>query len=114
AATILVIVFFIGGVQAKFEEKRLINDVRATARAVAESMGSAIEIIMTENKINKANGIVADFEKMKRTQGCIIYGKQGQVIATSDRFKDTGEIDGAATKTIMEQGKPGYIQGSVD
>jgi len=87
---IIVTIAFIGfGIfQVRFEEAKLLDELMRKARAVAESMELSMQHALVTNNIRDARWLVEKFQKRERSQGCVIYDKDGNVIAITDRFSE--------------------------
>ena len=87
---IIVTIAFIGfGIfQVKSEEARLLDELMRKAKAVAESMELSVKHALENNNIGDARWLVEKFQKRERTQGCVIYDKDGNAIAITDRFSE--------------------------
>ncbi len=87
---IIVTVAFIGfGIfQVKFEEAKLLDDLMRKAKAVAESMELSVKHALENNRVGDAKWLVEKFQKRERSQGCVIYDKEGNVVAITDRFSE--------------------------
>lgn len=85
---IIVTIAFIGfGIlQVRFEEARLLDELMRKARAVAESMELSVKHALENNNVRDARWLVEKFQKRERSQGCIIYDKDGNIMAITDRF----------------------------
>jgi trehalose 6-phosphate synthase len=85
---IIVTISFIGfGIfQVRSEEAKLLDDLMRKAKAVAESMELSVKHALENNNIRDAMWLVEKFQKRERSQGCVIYDKDGNVIAITDRF----------------------------
>ncbi len=85
---IIVTVAFIGfgAFQVRSEEVRLLDDLMRKAKAVAESMEMSVRHALMNNNTRDAKWLVEKFQKRERSQGCVIYNKEGDVIAITDRF----------------------------
>jgi trehalose 6-phosphate synthase len=85
---IIVTMAFIGfGIfQIRSDESKLLDDLMRKARAVAESMELSVKHALMNNNIRDARWLVEKFQKRERFQGCVIYDKDGNVRAITDRF----------------------------
>ena len=94
---ILVIVavgFTIFGIfQVRFEEEKLQDDLERKTRHIAESMELSVKQVLQHNDIKNANYLVGKFETRERLQGCIIYNKNGKVVAITEKFTDWTQRD---------------------
>jgi len=81
--------FTISGItQARFTEERLMDDLTKKAKSVAESLDLSAKYILINNDLKQANRLVDSFQKRERLQGCVIYNKDGQILAITERFSD--------------------------
>ena len=86
---IVSIAFTIFGIlQVRFEEEKLIDDLKRKAKAVAESMELSAKQILENKDFRNASRLVEKFQKRERLQGCVIYDKEGNIFAITDRFSD--------------------------
>ena len=87
---IIVTIAFIGfGIfQVRSEETRLLDELMRKAKAVAESMELSVKHALESNNIRDARWLVEKFQKRERSQGCVIYDKDGDIIAITDRFSE--------------------------
>ncbi|MDP2940402.1 MAG: trehalose-6-phosphate synthase [Candidatus Omnitrophota bacterium] len=89
---ILIIVaaaFTIFGIfQVRFEEEKLMDDLQRKARAVAESVELAARFAIVNNDLKIAARVVESFQGRERLQGCIIYDKDGQMLAITKRISN--------------------------
>jgi trehalose 6-phosphate synthase len=74
--------------QVRSEETRLLDDLMRKAKAVAESMELSVKHVLANNNIHDARWLVEKFQKRERSQGCVIYDKDGNVMAITDRFSE--------------------------
>lgn len=77
-----------GIIQARFEEERLMDDLKKKARAISESMELSVSHIFLDNDLKAANRLVESFQKRERLQGCVIYDKDGRILAITERISD--------------------------
>lgn len=88
---IVSIAFTVYGVfQVRFEEEKQLDELQRKAKAVNESMALSVRHILANNDIKSANCLVESFQRRERLQGCVIYGKTGQVLAVTERIADWG------------------------
>ncbi len=84
---IIAIVFSIFGlIQVKAEEAKLLDELMRKAKAVAESIDLSARHILANNDMKSAMHLVEKFQKRERMQGCVIYGKDGEALAVTERF----------------------------
>jgi len=107
---ILIIValgFTLSGVtQARFTEEKLMDDLKRKARSVDESLELSAKYIIINNDLKQANRLVESFQKRERLQGCVIYNKEGQVLAVTERFSDLKQKDRPYLKEILATKEP--------
>ncbi|MDD5428720.1 MAG: trehalose-6-phosphate synthase [Candidatus Omnitrophica bacterium] len=87
---IIVTMAFIGfGIfQVKSEEARLLDELMRKAKAVAESMELSVKHALANNNVRDAMWLVEKFQRRERSQGCVIYDKEGNIVAITDRFSE--------------------------
>ncbi|MCK9572035.1 MAG: trehalose-6-phosphate synthase [Candidatus Omnitrophica bacterium] len=90
-----------GFFQVRFEEEKLTDDLKRKAKSVAESMELSVKHVLLANDLKNANYLAEKFETRERLQGCVIYDKNGNIIALTKRFADW-----------KEKSKP-YIEGII-
>lgn len=75
-----------GVLQAQFTKEKLMEDLEAKAKTVAESMEPSIRYALVSNDKKTLVRLAAGFQKRKRLQGCIIYNNKGKVLAITEKF----------------------------
>jgi trehalose 6-phosphate synthase len=91
---IVAVVFTVYGfIQMHLEEERLLDDLQRKARSVAESIDVSASYIFANNDLKSAKRLVESFQKRERLQGCVLYGKDGQVLAITDRIAEWQQKD---------------------
>jgi trehalose 6-phosphate synthase len=104
---IVSVVFTIFGVlQVRFEEEKLIDDLKRKARSIAESMELSVKHILLANDLKSGNYIVERFEARERLQGCALYDKNGHILAISNRFAEWKDKDKPYLKDILTDKSP--------
>ena len=102
---ILIIValgFTISGVmQVRFTEEKLMDDLQKKARAIDESLELSARYIIINNDLKSANRLVESFQKRERMQGCVIYDKEGVILAITERISDWGQKDRPYIKEVL-------------
>ncbi len=102
---ILIIValgFTISGImQARFTEEKLMDDLQRKAKSVGESLELSARYILINNDLKQANRLVESFQKRERLQGCVIYDKDGKILAITERFSDLKEEERPYIKDIL-------------
>ncbi len=77
-----------GIMQIRFTEEKLMDDLRRKAKSVAEGVEFSAKAIIINNDLRYANRMVESFQRRERLQGCVIYDKEGKVLAITERFSD--------------------------
>ena len=95
-----------GFFQVRFEEEKLTDDLKRKARSVAESMELSVKHVLLGNDLKNANYLAEKFETRERLQGCVIYDKDGNIIALTKRFADWKEKDKPYIKDIIANKTP--------
>lgn len=90
-----------GFFQARLEEEKLTDDLKRKARTVAESMELSVKHVLLASDLKNANYLAEKFETRERLQGCVIYDKDGNIIALTKRFADWKEKDKPYIKDII-------------
>lgn len=107
---ILIIVsvgFTIFGIfQVRYEEEKLLDDLKRKARAVAESMELSARYLLASSDLRSAQRLVERFQLRERLQGCAIYDKEGKILSITQRFEDWKEKDKPYIQTILENKIP--------
>ncbi len=75
-----------GVVQIRSEQRRLVDEVRRKAVAVNETLELSAKQILLQNDTKSAARLVEIFQKRERLQGCVIYNKEGKVLAVTERI----------------------------
>ncbi len=104
---IAIIVLVTSGIfQVRLEEKRLFDDMAKRAMAVAESMELSARQALTNNDLRSIMRLVEKFQKRERLQGCVIYDKDGNVLAVTERFMEWKLKDKPYLKEILASKNP--------
>ncbi len=93
-----------GVVQVKFEEEKLIDDLKRKARSVAESMDLSVRYVLSSGDMKGAVYLVEKFQARERLQGCVIYDRDGAVVAITTRFSEWEKKDKPYLQEIMTKG----------
>lgn len=94
--------FAVSGVmQARFTEERLMDDLKRKARSVDESLELSAKYILINNDLKQANRLVDSFQKRERLQGCVIYDKDGKILAITERFSDFKQRERPYLKDVL-------------
>ncbi|MBM3252448.1 MAG: hypothetical protein FJZ11_06720, partial [Candidatus Omnitrophica bacterium] len=104
---IVAVVFTVFGIfQIRFTEERLMDDLRRKARSVDESLELSARHVFINSDLKSASRLVESFQKRERLQGCVLYGKEGQIIAITERISDWKDKDKPYIKEIIETKNP--------
>ena len=90
-----------GLIQARVEEERLMDDLKKKAKAVNESMEFSARHIFLDNDLKAASRLVESFQKRERMQGCVIYDKEGKVLAITERISDWKDKDRSYLNDVL-------------
>jgi trehalose 6-phosphate synthase len=61
---------------------------------------------LINNDLKQANRLVDSFQKRERLQGCVIYNKDGQILAITERFSDFKQRERPYLKDILSSKNP--------
>lgn len=104
---IISVVFTIFGIfQVRFEEERLIDDLRRKTKSIAESMELSVKHILLSGDLKSASYLVEKFEMRERPQGCVIYDREGEVLAITKRFAEWKNKDKPYLKEVLTNRNP--------
>jgi trehalose 6-phosphate synthase len=104
---IVAIVFTLFGIfQVSFTEERLMDDLRRKAKSVDESLELSARHIFINNDLKSASRLVESFQKRERLQGCVLYDKEGQIIAITERISDWKDKDKPYIKDVLTTKNP--------
>lgn len=95
-----------GIMQIRFTQEKLMDDLQKKARAVAESIDFSVKTILLNNDLKSASRLVESFQKRERLQGCIIYDKEGNIFAITERFSDWKEKEKPYLKDVLGNKTP--------
>ncbi|MDD5130502.1 MAG: trehalose-6-phosphate synthase [Candidatus Omnitrophica bacterium] len=95
-----------GTMQARFTEEKLMDDLKRKARSVAESLDLSAKYILINNDLKQAHRLVDSFQKRERLQGCVIYDKDGQILAITERFFDLKQAERPYLQDILSSKNP--------
>ncbi|MFH1127817.1 MAG: hypothetical protein V1699_00190, partial [Candidatus Omnitrophota bacterium] len=95
-----------GYFQVRVEEGRLIDDLKRKSKHIAESMELSARGVFVAKDIRNANYLAEKFETRERLQGCVLYDKDGSIIAITKRFDDWKEKDKPYLKDLLSNKTP--------
>jgi len=95
-----------GYFQVRFEEDKLIDDLKRKSKHVAEAMELSTRGVFVSKDMRNANYLVEKFEARERLQGCVLYDKDGNIIAITKRFNDWKEKDKPYLNGILSSKNP--------
>ena len=85
AVTIVIMIF--GVVLVRFEEERLMDDLKRKAVSVTDGMDLSARYVLSNNDTAGAERLVKKFQKKERVQGGAVYDNSGKLIAITERLK---------------------------
>lgn len=104
---IVSVAFTIFGIlQVRFEEEKLLDDLKRKAKSIAESMDLSVKHVLAAADLKNANYLVERFEARERLQGCVIYDKEGQTLAITKRFTDWKDKEKPYLKEVLDNKAP--------
>lgn len=107
---IVTVVFAVFGIfQVRSEEERLLDELKRRSSVIAESIELSARHALVNNDLRNARRLVEKFQRRERLQGCVIYDRDGQVLAVTERFSDWK--DKPYIKEILSSKKP---RGSIE
>ena len=75
-----------GIMQIRFTQDKLMDDIQKKAKAIDETLEFSAKSILVNNELKSANRLVESFQKRERLQGCVIYDKDGGILAITERI----------------------------
>ncbi|MGE5197196.1 MAG: trehalose-6-phosphate synthase [Deltaproteobacteria bacterium] len=98
---VVVVLVVFGMLQVRSEEDKLIDELGRKAKAVAESIELSARYAIAGNDLKAAERLVESFQSRERTQGCIIYDKEGKVLAVTQRISELIRVDRPYIKYVF-------------
>jgi len=86
----------LGMAQVRSVREKMTDDLVRKARTVAEAIGFSAGTILTSGDTDGARPLVESFQRRERLQGCIIYDRNAEVVAITERIAGWQESDTAA------------------
>ncbi len=100
------IITLFGIFQARFQEEKLLDDLKRRTKAIAESSEITARIALINNDKKTLKDLCESFQKRDRFQGCVIYDKKGKIVALTERVKDfKKDYSVEETKKIINNGE---------
>lgn len=100
------IITLFGVIQAKFQEEKLLDDLKKRTKALAEGAEITARLALINYDNKSLIDLCNSFQKRERLQGCIVYDKKGKIIAITDRIKEyKNEYLESKIKEIIEKGE---------
>jgi trehalose-6-phosphate synthase len=96
----------LGIVQVRTMRERFLDDLMRKARTVAESIDFSVRDILEKNDIGEAKRLVESFQRRERLQGCILYDKEGVVVAVTERIASWKKDDPSYLKLVLATKSP--------
>jgi alpha,alpha-trehalose-phosphate synthase [UDP-forming] len=101
---IVAVVFTVFGlVQVKSEQEKLMDELQRKAKAVAESTEVSARYILKDSDKKAARDLVDSFQTRERLQGCVLYDKNGKILAITERFADWQEKDKSYLNEVINK-----------
>ena len=88
----------LGVIQVRSVRERLMDDLMRKARAVAESTEFSARDILGRADSTEAARLVESFQRREQMQGCILYDRNLDVIAATERIAGFNEPSKAHLK----------------
>ena len=82
-----------GIIQVKYEEDKLMDDLKRKAKTVAESVELSARYALINNDLKSIKRLAESFQKRERMQGCVVYDKEGAILAITERISGWGQKD---------------------
>ncbi|MDD5156086.1 MAG: trehalose-6-phosphate synthase [Candidatus Omnitrophica bacterium] len=99
---IIAVAFTLFGIlQVRSEEEKLMDDLKRKARTVAESVELSAKYAIVNNDQRAAKRLVESFQRRERMQGCVIYDKDGKILAITERISSWGQKDNPYLKDVL-------------
>ena len=76
----------LGIVQVRSVREKLLDDLMRKARTVSESTAFSARDILENNNVEEANRLVESFQLRERMQGCILYNREFNIVAITERI----------------------------
>jgi alpha,alpha-trehalose-phosphate synthase [UDP-forming] len=100
---IVAVVFTVFGiVQVKIEQEKLMDELYRKAKAVAETTEVSAQYIIKNSDKRSARRLVDGFQKRERLQGCVLYDKEGKILAITERISEWQEKDKSYLNQVIE------------
>lgn len=104
---LVTLVFTVFGVmQIRLTEKNMMDDLERKARAVDESMEIVARHIFLNQDLRSASRLAESFQKRERLQGCVIYDREGQILAITERIAGWKDKERPYLADIISSKKP--------
>ncbi|MFZ1946901.1 MAG: hypothetical protein WAW06_05095, partial [bacterium] len=92
----------LGIVQVRSVKEKLMDDLMRKARNVAESIEFSAHDVLASADADGARRLVESFQKRERLQGCILYDRDLNVMAVTERIAGWQERDTTALAASIE------------
>ena len=102
--TIVLVIF--GVIQARFTKERFLEDLEGETKTVAESIELSARYALANKDRRLLNRLVQKFQSRKNLQGCIIYDKEGKIVAITERLAIWEQKDSSDVQKILITQKP--------
>lgn len=95
-----------GIMQIRFTQDKLMDDLKKKAKAIDETLEFSARAILINNELRYANRLVESFQKRERLQGCVIYDKDGKILAITERISDWKNKEKPYLKEVLTNKTP--------
>lgn len=95
-----------GTMQVRFTKDKLIDDLKRKAKTVSESLELSARYIFFNNDLRSANRLVETFQNRERLQGCVVYDKDGRILAITERISEWEQKDKPYLEEIITTKTP--------
>ncbi len=92
----------LGIVQVRSVRENLMDDLARKARTVAESIAFSAREILRDNDVAEADRLVDSFQLREQLQGCILYDREINVVAVTERIAQWKQPNSAQLKLVVE------------
>jgi trehalose-6-phosphate synthase len=96
----------LGVIQVRTVRERSLDDLMRKARTVAESINFSVRDILEKNDGEEATRLVESFQRRERLQGCILYDREGAVVAVTERIASWKKEEPSYLKLVLATKSP--------
>ncbi len=99
-------IMILGVMQVRAVRERLLEDLMRKAATVAESIDFSARDILAKNDLREAKRLTESFQRRELLQGCILYDREGEAVAVTERISGWKKEDVAYLKLILATKTP--------